>query len=81
MYSALLPGSPLSLNAHDHVLKRLCRFLVFGSSGQVAMADALPWLWATLVDIAKTLCALLRPTGLDTGQLIKYLCLVVLTGV
>lgn len=80
----LPPGISLALNTHDQVPEWLSRCLLLGSSGQVVMADLLPQLRATLVGpggFAKTPYVLLGPAGLDAGQLIKYLHLIVLTGV
>lgn len=83
-HTAFPPGVSLPLNTHNKVPEWPCRRLVFGASGQVAMADVLPRLWAILVGLGgfqKTLPVLLEPAGLDAGQLIEYLCLIVLTRV
>lgn len=67
------PDVSLPLNAHGHFFERLCRFLIFEPSGQ-ATADTGPGLVGLLLH---WLLVLARVDGLDAGQLLKYLRLVV----
>lgn len=68
------PDVPLRLNAHGHVFERLCRLLVFEPSGR-ATADGASWLGSPLLH---RLLVLTGVDGLDAGQLLKDLRLVVL---
>lgn len=45
------------------------------------MANVVPRLWTNVAYVPGALTVMPRPGGLDTGQLIVYLSLVVLTGV
>lgn len=60
--------------------ERLQRRLVLRSSGQVAMAELVLGLWATLGGLSGFyVAALVGSGGLDAGQLVKYLSLMVFT--
>lgn len=68
------PDVSLCLDAHGHVFERLCRLLIFEPSGRT-VAEAASWLGSPLLH---WLLVLTGVDGLDAGQLLKDLCLVVL---
>lgn len=68
------PDVSLCLNAHGHVFERLCRLLISELSARTE-AEAASWLGSPLLH---WLFALTGVDGLDAGQLLKDLRLVVL---